>query len=91
MSREGRVLPCLSVQTRGVMVPRDLGLVQLERRAEPQDWAGMEQHNDRTGEAAVDMVISLLHRQELGVPEYPRATLVGASWIDGVTVRRQKR
>ena len=79
------------VEARGLQVPRDLGLVQLERRAEPQDWAGMEQHNDRTGEAAVDMVISLLHRQELGVPEYPRATLVGASWVDGVTVRRQRR
>lgn len=79
------------VEARGLRVPRDLGLVQLERRSEPQDWAGMDQHNDRTGEAAVDMVISLLHRQELGVPDYPRATLVGASWVDGATVRRHKR
>ncbi len=75
-------------EARGLRVPRELGLVQLERRSDPLDWAGMDQHNDRTGEAAVDMVISLLHRQELGVPEYPRATLVGASWVDGATVRR---
>ncbi len=78
------------IEARGLRVPRDLGLVQLERRREPRDWAGMDQHNDRTGEAAVDMVISLLHRQELGIPEYPRATLVGSSWVDGGTVRRRK-
>jgi LacI family transcriptional regulator len=64
--------------------------VQLERRSDPRDWAGMDQHNDQTGEAAVDMVVSLLHSQELGVPQFPRATLVGASWVDGATVRRQR-
>ena len=77
------------VEARGLRVPRDLGLVQLERRSDPRDWAGMDQHNDQTGEAAVDMVVSLLHSQELGVPQFPRATLVGASWVDGATVRRQ--
>ena len=79
------------VEARGLRVPRDLGLVQLERRRDPRDWAGMDQHNDRTGEAAVDMVVSLLHSQELGVPQFPRATLVGASWVDGATVRRMPR
>lgn len=78
------------VEARGLRVPRDLGLVQLERRSEPRDWAGMDQHNARTGEAAVDMVISMLHSQELGVPEFPRATLIGASWVDGATVRRRE-
>jgi LacI family transcriptional regulator len=78
------------VEARGLRVPRDLGLVQLERRSDPRDWAGMDQHNDQTGEAAVDMVVSLLHSQELGVPQFPRATLVGASWVDGATVRRQR-
>jgi DNA-binding LacI/PurR family transcriptional regulator len=77
------------IEATGRRVPKDIGLVQLERRREGGDWAGMDQHNDRTGEAAVDMLISLLHNQELGVPEYPRATLIGASWIMGPTVRPQ--
>ena len=77
------------LEERGLRVPADLGLVQLERRRDHHDWAGMEQHNDRTGEAAVDMVISFLHNNEIGVPEYPRATLIGASWVPGHTVRRQ--
>ncbi len=71
----------------GLKVPRDLGLIQLERRRGCADWSGMEQHNDLTGEAAVDMLVSMLHNDEPGVPAFPRATLVGASWVDGATTR----
>lgn len=70
----------------GVQSPRDVGLVQLERRRGCSDWSGMEQHNDLTGEAAVDMVVSLLHNSETqGLPDSPRATLINASWADGST------
>jgi LacI family transcriptional regulator len=71
----------------GVEAPRDIGLVQLERRRGCADWSGLEQHNDLTGEAAVDMLVSMLHYEEPGIPAYPRATLVGASWADGATTR----
>jgi LacI family transcriptional regulator len=70
-----------------IRAPRDLGLIQLERRRGCEDWAGMDQHNDLTGEAAVDMLISLLHGAEIGLPVAPRATLIGASWRDGKTAR----
>lgn len=74
------------LSTMGVQAPRDVGLVQLERRRGCADWSGMEQHNDLTGEAAVDMVVSLLHNSEtVGLPASPRATLVGASWSAGST------
>jgi LacI family transcriptional regulator len=71
----------------GVEAPRDIGLVQLERRRGCADWSGLEQHNDLTGEAAVDMLVSMLHYEEPGIPAFPRATLVGASWDDGATTR----
>jgi DNA-binding LacI/PurR family transcriptional regulator len=73
----------------GRRVPRDIGLIQLERRPDTLDWAGMDQHNDIVGEAAVDLLVAQLHRHEPGVPEFPRATLIGASWVDGATVRAQ--
>lgn len=72
----------------GVEVPRDVGLVQLERRRGNLDWAGMDQHNDLTGEAAVDMLVSMLNNNESGVPAFPRATLISGSWTDGKTVRQ---
>ena len=64
-------------------VPEDIGLIQLEWRESRPDIAGMHQHNVVTGEAAVDMVISQIHNNETGIPKFPRATLIGATWIDG--------
>lgn len=73
-----------------VAVPRDVGLVHLERNRFTADWAGMDQHNDVAGEAAVEMLVGLLQNKELGIPAFPRATLIGATWADGATVRRRR-
>ncbi len=75
------------LERRRVRVPADLGLIQLEWRATHPEIAGMNQHNDMAGEAAVDMVIGQIHRNENGVPAFPRATLIGATWMNGKTVR----
>lgn len=68
-------------------VPAEIGVVQLEWRASRPEIAGMNQHNFVAGEAAVDMVVNQLHHGEVGVPEFPRATLVGATWVAGGSVR----
>lgn len=69
-------------------VPEDIGVIQLEWRESRPEIAGMNQHNFVTGEAAVDMVVSQIHNNETGVQEFPRATLIGATWMDGASVRR---
>lgn len=74
----------------GLRVPEDVGVIQLEWRATRPEIAGMNQHNYVTGEAAVDMVVSQIHNNETGVQEFPRATLIGATWVDGASVREQK-
>ncbi len=79
------------IQRMGLKVPEDVGLIQLEWRRDHAHWAGMNQHNDLAGEAAVDMLISMIHNGESGIPVAPRATLIGSSWTDGSTVRRFKR
>lgn len=70
----------------GARAPGDVGLIQLEWRPDHADWAGMDQHNDVVGEAAVEMVIGMIHRAESGVPLFPRATLLGSTWVEGATV-----
>ncbi|MGZ0709957.1 LacI family DNA-binding transcriptional regulator [Coraliomargarita sp. W4R53] len=74
------------VEALGHSVPEDIGLIQLEHREAAPEWAGMNQHNDVCGEAAIDMVISMIHSGESGVPPFPRATLISGSWVDGQTV-----
>jgi LacI family transcriptional regulator len=73
----------------GRRVPDDIGVIQLEWRATRPEIAGMNQHNFVTGEAAVDMVVSQIHNNETGVQEFPRATLIGATWVEGQSVRAQ--
>ncbi len=75
------------LKARGRRVPGDVGVIQLEWRASRPEIAGMNQHNDVTGEAAVDLVVSQIHNNEHGVPAFPRATLIGATWMDGTTVQ----
>jgi LacI family transcriptional regulator len=75
------------VEAHGLRVPRDIGLIQLERRSDNLDWAAMDQHNDLVGEAAVEMVVSQIHNNDCGIPAHPRATLIEASWVPGKTVR----
>lgn len=77
------------VEELGLKVPDDIGLIQLERRAGSPEWAGMDQHNDIVGEAAMEMLISMIHHREIGVPAFPRATLIGSTWEAGETVRRK--
>ena len=71
----------------GRRVPQDVGVIQLEWRESHAEIAGMCQHNDAVGEAAVDMVVGQIHRNETGIPIFPRATLIGATWVDGQSVR----
>lgn len=78
------------LQAAGRRVPGDVGVIQLEWRATRPEIAGMNQHNFVTGEAAVDMVVSQIHNNETGVQEFPRATLIGATWVDGSSVREQR-
>lgn len=74
----------------GRRVPDDVGVIQLEWRSTRPEIAGMNQHNLVTGEAAVDMVVSQIHNNETGVQEFPRATLIGATWVDGGSVCEQR-
>ncbi len=64
----------------------DVGLIQLEWRAQSPDWAGMNQHNDLVGATAVEMVINLIQNNDRGIPEFPRASLLGSTWVEGKSV-----
>lgn len=66
---------------------KDIGLIQYEWRADHTHWAGMDQRNDLVGEAAVDMLVSMVQHGAKGPPACPRATLISSQWVAGPTVR----
>lgn len=73
-----------------VRVPKDVGLVHLDRTEDMTGWAGMDQHNEYAGIAAIDLIVGQIHRNEFGIPSFAKSTMVASEWVDGATVRRQR-
>lgn len=70
----------------GVRVPGEAALIQLETRPDHPEWAGVDQHNDRTGASAVDLLVQMIHAGETGAAAVPRAVLTEPSWRPGKTL-----
>jgi LacI family transcriptional regulator len=71
-------------------MPRDVGLVHLDRENEMTDWAGMNQNSYFIGVAATDMIVGQLHRNDHGIPDFPKAVLIQSQWVPGATVRSRE-
>lgn len=75
------------LEERGFRVPRDLGLVAINcEQDDPVSGANENYHE--VGEAAVDMLVTLMHRNERGIPRIRRSILIDSTWNEGTTVRR---
>lgn len=59
------------------------GLVLMELRPDSNEWAGMDQHNELAGEAALDLLVSALLHGETGVPPYAKGVLISPTWKPG--------
>lgn len=66
-------------------VPRDVGLVEL--KDSPQlNSSGVHYNAAKVGAAAVDMLVSLLHQNETGVPLNQREIALAGEWREGNTL-----
>ena len=75
------------VESFGLRVPRDIGLVNLDNVLDEDGWAGMLQNNQSIGSAAVDVVVGQIHRNEMGIPPFQKCVLVSSTWTGGKTIR----
>ncbi len=71
----------------GLRVPQDVGFASLALAADDRDVAGVNQHSELVGAAAVDLVDSQLRRNERGVPTHSKTVLISGEWVGGATVR----
>ena len=80
------LLPHLS--ERGIRFPEDIGFADYNLSDEDESIAGMKQNAHRVGKAAVNLLTSLIHQNEKGVPlDSPINMLIDGYWFDGPTVR----
>jgi LacI family transcriptional regulator len=71
-------------------VPKDIGLASLDWNEELPEWAGVNQESERVGAAAIDLLIQMLQRNELGVPKHPMGITIEGNWVDGKTLRKKR-
>ena len=73
----------------GYRVPEDIGLATLTVLDGNAD-AGIDQNSLEIGRAAVQMLISLIHHNERGLPAICRELLIEGKWVDGSTLPSRK-
>jgi len=68
----------------GVRVPQDCGIINLCQRDNP-GMAGIDPCTNEVGRAAVELLVSLLQSNRIGIPEFPRLISIQGKWIDGAS------
>lgn len=68
----------------GHRVPEDVRVVNLVQRGEP-GLAGIDPHTKEVGHAAVDLLVSLVHGNHLGLPTFPRRISIRGHWVSGAS------
>jgi DNA-binding LacI/PurR family transcriptional regulator len=66
----------------GYRVPEDIGLAATSILDGNAD-AGIDQHSEAIGRAAIETLISQLNHNEYGLPDVVREVLITGEWVDG--------
>lgn len=71
-----------------INAPADIGLAHLNWNVNKGDWSGVDEHNELTGAAAVQLVVDQIMLNVRGIPACPRSILIDGSWVPGGTARK---
>lgn len=80
-----KLLPAL--KEAGFRVPEELGVACPLLSGPDGDLSGVIEDNGQLGLAAVDFLVSMLHRGERGIPPHPQRLLVEGVWNPGRSLR----
>lgn len=73
----------------GYRFPEELGYVHLDLPPKEElalDYAGVDQQPERIGAAVIDLVTAQIDRNERGIPESPKVSLVESRWVEGNSI-----
>lgn len=79
------------LEAAGRKIPEDIGLVPpIMSDNGGGFFSGMDENGAVIGAAAVDLLVSMIHRNERGVPVHPQRLLIEGScaWVEGRSVRK---
>jgi DNA-binding LacI/PurR family transcriptional regulator len=73
----------------GVRIPEDVGVASLSSAQLGDPVSGIYQNSELIGMRSIDLLSTLLERNELGVPAVPDSLLVDGVWNSGRTLVAQ--
>jgi DNA-binding LacI/PurR family transcriptional regulator len=74
----------------GYRVPRDVAIAAMSVLDGNAD-AGIDQNSEEIGRVAVQVLVSLINRNERGLPKVRREILIEGCWVDGSTMPSKKK
>ena len=74
-----------------LQAPEDLAIVFGFWRDGDASIAGYEPHYHAVSAAAVDIVVSQIYRNELGIPKYQKTTIINSLWREGSSLPGEER
>jgi len=75
----------------GHRVPEEIGVATHSLGSVSEKCAGIDENARITGAQAVDLVVTMIHRGERGIPEFPQRILTEGSWREGETLKFRYR
>jgi len=69
-------------------VPQEIGYADTHLLRHERTISGIYQNPSDVGAAAVDLVVSLAHDNQKGLPKVPKNVQVSGEWVEGETTRR---
>jgi len=76
---------CDMLVNAGYRVPQDIGLARTSVMPGSGE-AGIDQNSNEIGRAAIQLLLSLIHHNERGIPHVRRELMVEGKWVDGGTL-----
>ncbi len=75
------------LERNGIRAPHDLGIVAVSQILEGTPFTGMQQNQELMGAWSVELLVSRILTQDLGIPTHPRIEMVESNWVEGSTLR----
>jgi len=70
-----------------IRIPEEAGAIFFDYGL---GWTEVREQAEHIGSGAVDVVVAQIHRNETGVPPFPKTVSINATWIEGDTLPPRK-
>lgn len=74
----------------GKRLTAKLGVAILGERFQHHSLAGIDEHSERVGAAAIEIIVAQLHRNERGLPAFPQDVHIAGEWRAAESLRPRK-